>query len=97
MHTKRLDHTVSDEYSIEHFGKYFDESLAMTHKDGHVDEMKMRYFDIRFSNICNFKCRSCGSEFSSQWALEDKKSWKPDGPVVIHVDNEERWSIRRNH
>ena len=75
-------------YSIEHFGKYFDESLEMTHEDGHVDEMKMRYFDIRFSNICNFKCRSCGSEFSSQWALEDKKSWKPDGPVVIHVDNE---------
>jgi MoaA/NifB/PqqE/SkfB family radical SAM enzyme len=76
-------------YSIEHFGKYFDESLEMTHEDGHVDEMKMRYFDIRFSNICNFKCRSCGSEFSSQWALEDKKSWKPDGPVIIHVDNEE--------
>ena len=39
-------------YSIEHFGKYFDESLEMTHEDGHVDEMKMRYFDIRFSNIC---------------------------------------------
>lgn len=76
-------------YSIEHFGKYFDESLAMTHTDGTVDEMKMRYFDIRFSNICNFKCRSCGSEFSSQWALEDKKTWNPDGPVILHVDKEE--------
>lgn len=75
-------------YSIEHFGKYFDESMAMTHEDGTVDEMRMRYFDIRFSNICNFKCRSCGSEFSSQWALEDKKTWNPDGPVVIHVDEE---------
>jgi MoaA/NifB/PqqE/SkfB family radical SAM enzyme len=75
-------------YSIEHFGKYFDESIGMTHEDGTVDEMKMRYFDIRFSNICNFKCRSCGSEFSSQWALEDKKTWNPDGPVVIHVDEE---------
>ena len=75
-------------YSIEHFGKYFDESMAMTHEDGTVDEMRMRYFDIRFSNICNFKCRSCGSEFSSQWALEDKKTWNPDGPIVIHVDEE---------
>jgi len=76
-------------YSIEHFGKHFDESLAMTREDGHVDEFKMRYFDIRFSNICNFKCRSCGSEFSSQWALEDKKTWNPDGPIIMHVDNEE--------
>jgi len=76
-------------YSIEHFGKYFDESMAMTHEDGAVDEMRMRYFDIRFSNICNFKCRSCGSEFSSQWALEDKKTWNPDGPIIMHVDNEE--------
>jgi len=75
-------------YSIEHFGEYFDESLDMTRTDGHVDEFRMRYFDIRFSNICNFKCRSCGSEFSSQWALEDKKVWNPDGPIIMHVDGE---------
>ena len=76
-------------YSLEHFGKHFDESMAMTHTDGTVDELKMRYYDIRFSNICNFKCRTCGSEFSSQWAIEDKKTFKPDGPIIIHVDNEE--------
>jgi MoaA/NifB/PqqE/SkfB family radical SAM enzyme len=75
-------------YSLEHFGKYFDESLAMTHTDGAVDEFKMRYFDIRFSNICNFKCRTCGGEFSSQWAIEDKKTYKPDGEIIIHVDSE---------
>lgn len=75
-------------YSLEHFGKYFDESLEMTHTDGTVDDFKMRYFDIRFSNICNFKCRTCGGEFSSQWAIEDKKTYKPDGPIVIHVDDE---------
>lgn len=76
-------------YSLEHFGKYLDESLAMTHTDGTVDEFKMRYFDIRFSNICNFKCRTCGGEFSSQWAIEDKKTYKPDGPIIIHVDDEQ--------
>lgn len=75
-------------YSIEQFGKHFDECMAMTHTDGTVDEFKMRYFDIRFSNICNFKCRTCGGEFSSQWAIEDKKTYKPDGPIIIHVDNE---------
>lgn len=76
-------------YSLEHFGKHFDESMAMTHEDGTVDEFKMRYYDIRFSNICNFKCRTCGGEFSSQWAIEDKKTYKPDGPIIIHVDNEQ--------
>lgn len=75
-------------YSIEHFGKHFDEMIQNTHKDGTIDNFKMRYFDIRFSNICNFKCRTCGSEFSSQWAIEDKKHFKPDGPIIIHVDNE---------
>ena len=75
-------------YSLEHFDKHFDEVIQNTHTDGTLDNFKMRYFDIRFSNICNFKCRTCGSEFSSQWALEDKKHFKPDGPVVIHVDDE---------
>jgi organic radical activating enzyme len=41
---------------------------------GKIKEFKMRYFDIRFSNICNFKCRTCGSAFSSQWEKEDLDS-----------------------
>ena len=48
MHTKMQVHSFR-RYSIEHFGKYFDESMAMTHEDGAVDEMRMRYFDIRFT------------------------------------------------
>ena len=85
-HEKASDHSFR-KYSIDNFKHYFDESVSMTHTDGHVDEFKMRYFDIRFSNICNFKCRSCGSEFSSQWALEDKKTWDKDRVVLIHVDD----------
>lgn len=75
-------------YSLDHFKKYFDDAMSMTHTDGTVDQFKMRYFDIRFSNICNFKCRTCGTEFSSQWAMEDKKTYNPDGPIIIHVDNQ---------
>jgi len=41
-----------------------------TNSDGSV-EMNLRYFDIRWSNICNFKCRSCSSTYSSSWATED--------------------------
>jgi radical SAM protein with 4Fe4S-binding SPASM domain len=74
-------------YSKEQFGKRFDEVVPTTKEDGTVDEFKMRYFDIRFSNICNFKCRTCGSEFSSQWGAEMQKHFQPDHPIVIHADN----------
>jgi MoaA/NifB/PqqE/SkfB family radical SAM enzyme len=43
-------------------------------------------WDYRFSNLCNFKCRTCGSDFSSQWAAENKK-FEPSQPIVIHADN----------
>jgi MoaA/NifB/PqqE/SkfB family radical SAM enzyme len=74
-------------YSKEHFSKHFDEVVPLTKEDGTVDEFKMRYFDIRFSNICNFKCRTCGSEFSSQWGAEMQKNYDPKHPIVIHADD----------
>ena len=30
-------------------------------------EFKMSYWDIRYSNLCNLSCRSCGHIFSSSW------------------------------
>jgi len=41
-----------------------------TNPDGSIDNFILKYLDIRFSNICNFKCRSCGPSCSSQWAQE---------------------------
>lgn len=54
---------------------HFDDCIDNTDLDtGMLMKFKMRYFDIRFNNICNFKCRTCGSAFSSQWEQEDLKS-----------------------
>lgn len=75
-------------YSKEQFAKHFDEIVPTTKEDGTVEEFKMHYFDIRFSNICNFKCRTCGSEFSSQWGAEMNKFFVKDHPIVIHADKE---------
>ena len=49
-----------------------------THADGFHPEFKIRYWDIRFSNLCNFSCRSCAPIFSSNWyndhiKLHDRK------------------------
>ena len=73
-------------YSKEQFSARFDDIVPTTHEDGTVPEFKMHYFDIRFSNICNFKCRTCGSEFSSQWGAEMRKHYDKKHPIVIHAD-----------
>lgn len=46
--------------------------INSTKDDGSIDDFKLKYMDIRFSNICNMKCRSCGPSCSSQWAQEYK-------------------------
>ena len=44
--------------------------IENTNPDGYVDNFEMKYMDIRFSNMCNMKCRSCGPSCSSLWAQE---------------------------
>ena len=40
-----------------------------------VDDFKLRYVDVRLSNVCNLKCRMCSGKFSSRIADEDYKIW----------------------
>ena len=49
-----------------HFGHHVDK-VKQTTEDGHYDDVNMVYWDIRFSNLCNLSCRSCGTMFSSNW------------------------------
>lgn len=72
-------------HSINLFEKDIPEFLDSTEQDGTLIDFKMKYFDIRFSNICNMKCRTCSPEFSSQWSQEyhnENKSW----PIVFHAN-----------
>ena len=45
--------------------KHFGHHIALT--DNPTPPMKLIYWDIRFSNLCNLRCRSCGHIFSSNW------------------------------
>ena len=47
--------------------------IYCTEPDGTVDPFVMTYWDIRFSNLCNLRCRSCGHIFSSQWYQDQAK------------------------
>jgi radical SAM protein with 4Fe4S-binding SPASM domain len=49
--------------------------VDQTLPDGSLPDMQLHYWDVRFSNICNLKCRSCGSIFSSRWYDDDVKLW----------------------
>lgn len=72
-----------------HLGKFFDDVVPLTRADGSVPEFRMRYLDVRFSNVCNFKCRLCGSAYSSQWAAETRAHGHPEWQnrsVIIHAD-----------
>ncbi len=39
---------------------------------------EMTYWDIRFSNLCNLSCRSCGHIFSSSWYQDQLKLAGPN-------------------
>jgi radical SAM protein with 4Fe4S-binding SPASM domain len=57
----------------------------ITEPDGTCNTMQLKYWDFRFSNLCNFKCRSCGPRYSSAWVPDHKKlGWS---------DQEKVWSI----
>ena len=54
--------------------KKFIPMKELTNSDGSLDEVNLKYLDLRWSNICNFKCRSCSHTYSSSWAKEDSRS-----------------------
>lgn len=54
--------------------------VELTKEDGEHPEFNIRYWDVRFSNLCNFRCRTCGPIFSSNWYNDHIKMYgvKPD-------------------
>ena len=65
--------------SNRNYGHLIDE-VDHTLTDGTNPDFKIRYWDVRFSNLCNFSCRSCGPIFSSNWYNDHVKLYnrKPD-------------------
>ncbi len=51
-----------NEKFVHHFHK-----VLTTDSEGVVTRINMPYMDVRFSNICNFRCRMCGPDLSSKW------------------------------
>jgi len=63
-----------------HHGHHIKKVLR-TSDVGSVSDFKMAYWDIRFSNLCNLSCRSCGHIFSSSWFKDQSKLAEQSGDI----------------
>ena len=85
--------------SNKNFAQYID-STDQTLPDGTYPDFRLHYWDVRFSNICQLKCRSCGSIFSSRWYDDDVKLWgKELRPRVQFAGRHEQdvWEQMQEH
>ena len=74
--------------------------IDQTKNDGVFEDFKLRYYDIRFSNLCNFTCRTCGSVFSSAWNTEETKLFniKNKDSIMYAGRNEaDMWEQMQEH
>lgn len=44
--------------------------IENTDADGYLNDFATEYWDVRFSNVCNLKCRMCGVTFSHSWGQD---------------------------
>jgi len=65
----------------------------LTDSQGYHPEFQMVYWDIRFSNLCNLSCRSCGHIFSSSWYQDQAKlagpEWKKQNKPLLYAGRHE--------
>jgi organic radical activating enzyme len=81
-------------YENQQWSLSFEEAKTKTKSDGSIDidEFPIVYYDFRFGNFCNLKCRMCGPSDSSAWYEDWIKVWNDNtfndtsGKVTIQFD-----------
>jgi radical SAM protein with 4Fe4S-binding SPASM domain len=72
------------------------DTVMTTWTDGTAPMAKPVYWDIRFSNLCNFRCRTCWHGASSRWFEEAKVLGNAAGPeAVIQAAKEPKKLMRQ--
>jgi hypothetical protein len=69
--SKLLNTDVYRSYFWHLFKHKYDDVVATTDSTGYTTMLPVSW-DYRFSNLCNFKCRTCGDMLSSAWETEQK-------------------------
>jgi MoaA/NifB/PqqE/SkfB family radical SAM enzyme len=95
-------------YEQEESGFFSGRRSANKHHGHHIkriddDKFQMSYWDIRFSNLCNLSCRSCGHIFSSSWYQDQAQLAGPDwakNNKVLNIagrDKDDMWKQLMPH
>jgi len=77
---KLLNTDVYRTYFWHLFQHKYEDIWQTTDETGYTT-MKPVSWDYRFSNLCNFKCRTCGDMLSSSWETEQRKH------NMVNLDN----------
>jgi radical SAM protein with 4Fe4S-binding SPASM domain len=81
-------------YEQEEAGFFSGRRSANKHHGHHIQKIsetpfELTYWDIRFSNLCNLSCRSCGHIFSSSWYQDQAKlaggNWKNENRALNYA------------
>jgi len=80
-----LNTDVYRSYFNSMFGHLRDTVLAATDESGSTTALPVSW-DYRFSNLCNFKCRTCGDMLSSAWESEQRANNMTD-----YTNPKNRW------
>jgi len=85
-------------YEQEESGFFSGRRSANKHHGHHIKKLdsnpfELTYWDVRFSNLCNLRCRSCGHIFSSQWYQDQARlagpEWKAQNRVLNYAGRTE--------
>ena len=75
-----------------------EKAIQATADDGSIntDEVPVVFYDLRFGNLCNLKCRMCGPTDSSQWYEDQVKMYgnkyqDTQGIVELQKDNKGKY------
>ena len=96
---ERHDISTTRTWANEKLEHHWD-TVESTKEDGTVDKVNLPYIDFRFSNLCNFKCRTCGPDLSSSWYEDHNKMWGGGAHKKIirpYKDEKRFWEVVEPH
>ena len=85
--SKLLNTDVYRTYFWHLFRHKYDDIAATTDATGRTSMLPVSW-DYRFSNLCNFKCRTCGDMLSSAWETEQKQH-----NMVDRANSKNNWMV----
>jgi hypothetical protein len=85
---KLLNTDVYRSYFWNMFKDQYDQLMSETDRTtGHYNGKPISW-DYRFSNLCNFKCRTCGDMLSSSWETEQRQH-----NMINWADSKNNWQL----